>query len=75
MANSLLADVSYNTPEKMVARKYKITLLMLKILHSFKCSLVNEKYIESFYFLKKNKAKNKGDRKRLHHIRLEEDVL
>ena len=30
MANSLLADVSYNTPEKMVARKYKITLLVLK---------------------------------------------
>ena len=56
MANSLLADVSYNTPEKMVARKYKITLLVLKILHSFKCSLVNEKYIESFYFLTKNKA-------------------
>ena len=56
MANSLLADVSYNTPEKMVAGKYKITLLVLKILHSFKCSLVNEKYIESFYFFKKNKA-------------------
>ena len=31
MANSLLADVSYNTPEKiMVARKYKIPLLVLK---------------------------------------------
>ena len=30
MANSLLADVSYNTPEKLVARKYKISLLVLK---------------------------------------------
>ena len=30
MANSLLADVSYNTPEKMVARKCKIPLLVLK---------------------------------------------
>ena len=30
MANSLRADVSYNTPQKMVAGKYKISLLVLK---------------------------------------------
>ena len=30
MPNSLRADVSYNTPQKMVAGKYKISLLVLK---------------------------------------------